>query len=402
MAFELVDAVSRRALIVTLGRARGSLAAVRALHDAGWIVGVGTPTGDGMVTASRWCDRRHVVPRPRGDGEQFIEGVGQAVDAGGYDVVFGGADDWMAALATYRQHIPTQVAHPPGDVVAGALDKVGLAERAAAVGLAAPHTVDATSEAMANWHGPVVVKCRAHWRPGQRYAYRVEARRYPDTAAADNHVRFLREVGLEPVLQAPINGRLCALIGLMDGGRLVGRVQQRTWRLWPTPSGVSARAETVPVDKHLAAQASALLAGLGWDGLAELQFLVDEAGVHRLIDLNGRFYGSMSLALAAGGNLVDAWGRQALGHAPLPLSDGCPGVRLAWVAGDLRRAFTEQRGGLVRDLASTARWAWGAQESVWDLRDLRPIWSLVRSRATRTFRAIGRSVGTGIDRKSVV
>ena len=82
-----------RALIVTLGRARGSLAAVRALASTGWHVGVGTPAGADMVTASRHCATRHEIPRPRGDAEGFVTGVRSAIVDHGYDVVFGGADD---------------------------------------------------------------------------------------------------------------------------------------------------------------------------------------------------------------------------------------------------------------------------------------------------------------------
>lgn len=122
-----------------------------------------------------------------------------------------------------------------------------------------------------------------------------------------------------------ITGR--ALIGLFVEGRLRSRVQQETSGTWPTPSGVSCRAQTVEVDEDLAARATALLTALGWSGLVELQYLRDDDGRRWLIDLNGRFYGSMALANAAGANLADAWARSALGR-PLPsLPDGRPGVR---------------------------------------------------------------------------
>lgn len=199
-------APARRALVLTAGRARGSLAAVRALHRAGWVVGVGTPDGAGMVTVSRSCDRGHVVPRPRGDVGPFLGGVQRAVRDGGYDVVFGGGDDWMAALARHRDDVPAVVPHPPAAVVDEALDKVGLTRRARAVGLAAPRTEVATGSAVAGWEGPVVVKCRAHWRPQHAHPHRIEARRYPDVAAAAGRIERLREAGLEPVLQQPVEG----------------------------------------------------------------------------------------------------------------------------------------------------------------------------------------------------
>jgi hypothetical protein len=189
-------------------------------------------------------------------------------------------------------------------------------------------------------------------------------------------VRRIREAGAEPVLQVPVRGTLGALIGVHHDGRLRGRVQQTTSRLWPTPNGVSARAQTVPVDEELAARAEVLLRDLGWWGLVELQFLTGDDGVPQLIDLNGRFFGSMALAEAARPGLADAWGRLVLG-APVPeLPDARPGVRYAWLAGDLRRASVERRGGLAADVADTLRWGRGAQHSVWDLRDPGPTWHL--------------------------
>ncbi|MGY2079850.1 ATP-grasp domain-containing protein [Modestobacter sp. SYSU DS0657] len=370
----------RRALVLTAGRARGSLAAVRALHRAGWTVGVGTPDGAGMVTTSRACARPHVVPRPRGDCRAFLEGVQRAIAEGGYDVVFGGGDDWMAALSLLRDGVPTAVAHPPAQIVAAALDKVGLVERAGAVGLAAPRTEPATAEAVASWSGAAVVKCRAHWRPQHRHEHRIEARWYPDAARAADRIGLLRDAGLEPVLQQPVDGELMALIGLFSDGRLHGRVQQRSPRLWPTPTGVSCRAETVPVEEDLADRATALLADLGWSGLVELQFLRDGDGVPHLIDLNGRFFGSMALANAAGANLADAWGRQVLGEPPPVLPDARAGERFLWTAGDVRRAVAERRGGLLADVGSTLRWLPGATTSVWDPRDPAPTVELVGSR----------------------
>jgi predicted ATP-grasp superfamily ATP-dependent carboligase len=369
-----------RALIVTLGRARGALAAVRALGGAGWMVGVGTPDGGGMVAASRWCSARHVVARPRGDGTAFVDGVRAAVEKGGYSVVFGGADDWVAALATKRDRIAARVAHPCGSTVEASLDKHELSRRAAKAGFQVPETEVASAEVLAGWDGPVVVKCRSHWRPGQQHAYRIEARRYPGAAAAAGRVRMIEDAGLEPLVQRPVNGRLGALIGLFADGRLLGRVQQRTYGLWPTPSGVSARAATVPVDESLAARATGLLADLGWSGLVELQFLTGYDGVPYLIDLNGRFYGSMALASAAGPNLPDAWARQAMGLPLPPLADGRPRVRYSWAAGDLRRAFAERRGVLVTDVSSTLRWAAGSTTSVWAQKDPGPLVHLLTSR----------------------
>jgi predicted ATP-grasp superfamily ATP-dependent carboligase len=373
-------AVGLRALIVTAGRARGTLAATRALGRAGWTVGVATPDGDGMVTSSRWCSSRHVVPRPHEDGAAFIDAVNAAVAEGGYSVVFGGADDRVAALATGRDRVAARIAHPAASTVRAALDKLELARLTAKAGLRVPQTEPGSPEVLDTWQGPLVVKCRSHWRPGSLNRYRIEARRYPDARAAGARLRRIQNAGIEQLVQRPVDDQLSALIGLFHEGRLLGRVQQRTFGLWPTPSGVTTRARTVPVDEALAQRAVALLKSLDWSGLVELQFLTAADGTPHLIDLNGYFYSSMSLALAAGPNLPDAWGRQALG-LPLPaLDDARPGRRYLWAAGDLRRAWLERRGGLVADLASTLRWAPGSTRSVWSRADAGPTLHLIASR----------------------
>lgn len=377
--------IAGRALVVTTGRARGSLAAVRALGRAGWIVGVGLPDVRGIVTASQWCQQHHLVPRPRGDARPFIEAVRAAVDEGGYDIVFGGGDDSMAALALYRDDIPAVVAHPPSDVVMAAIDKVEVTRRGAAAGFATPYTKPATEQARRDWLGPVVVKCQAHWQPGQRHDHRIEARRYPDILSAADRIRFIVDAGLRPVLQQTIDGHLGALVGVMHGGRLIGRIQQEASGVWPTPNGVSSRAQTVDVDEALVARAEALLNDLGWVGLVELQFVTPAGGEPHLVDLNGRFYGSMALASAAGVNLADAWARQALGRPVPDLADGRVGVTFAWTAGDLRRAFAERRGGLMADIASTLWWARkSTTNSVWDRHDIGPATAMLAAAVTST------------------
>lgn len=305
-----------------------------------------------------------------------------AVVEGRYDVVFGGGDDTVAALATYRDRIPAVIAHPAVEIVMAALDKTELARRGEAAGFAVPRTELVTDAVRRLWDGPVIVKCRSHWQPGQRHEQRIEARRYPDARRAADRIEHIVDAGLEPVFQEVIDGDLGALVGLVRDGRFVGRVQQRTTRVWPTPNGSSARAETVVVDETLAARAEALLADLGWEGLVELQFVLSRDGTAHLIDLNGRFYGSMALADAAGARLADAWARQAIGEPAVPLVDARPGVRFSWTAGDLRRAFAERHGGLAADVTSTLRWARRADaSSVWDGGDVRPALSMLSAAA---------------------
>lgn len=375
---------SLRALVLSTERSRGALSAVRSLRQSGWVVGVGTPRARGMLSSSRASSAAHLVPKPRGDARGFVSAVNRAIAVGGYDIVFGGADDWMAALSAYGGEIDAPVAHPDFSVVSTAMDKLELTGLARSVGLAAPETRLADAATMRTWRGPVVVKCRSHWTPGRMEDHRIEAKVFRDVVEAGPRVQFIRAAGEEPLLQEPVRGQLGAIIGVFHDGRLDARVQQVTAGLWPTPSGVSTRARTVPIDEPLVRLCERLLDGLGWRGLVELQFLTGADGVPRLIDLNGRFFGSMALTNVARPGVADMWGRLVLGESFDPLPDAAPGHRYSWAAGDLRRAAVERRGGLVSDVTTTLLWAASATDSVWSVRDPWPTARLIADRFTST------------------
>lgn len=370
-------------LLLAHVRDRGAVTAARALRRAGWHVDAGVPRSDGgLLGASRAVTTVHVVPRPNGDKEAFVAALerANAHRAGGYDVVFGSGDDWMAATSFLQDRLPMRVAHPGPAVVAQALDKLELSRLAAESGLAAPTTRPATPAAVESSALPVVVKNRWHWAPDRTRRHRVETQICQTRDELRSHLAQFTQDADEPVLQEHLGGELGALIGVMHEGRLLGRVQQAASRLWPTPTGASARARTVPVDPVLAARSENLLRRLGWTGLVELQFLVDDDGVHHLIDLNGRFFGSLALSESARPGLVDAWARSVVG-APVPeLADGRPGLRYHWMSGDLRRAVAERRGGVVADVCSSLHWGLGARHSVARLNDPRPLLHLLGGR----------------------
>jgi predicted ATP-grasp superfamily ATP-dependent carboligase len=369
------------ALLLAHVRDRGVLTAARALRAAGWRVDAGSPRADGgLLGASRAVGTVHVVPRPTEDKDGFVAAVERAHHLGRYDVVFGSGDDWMAATSYLHDRLPLRVAHPSPDVVARALDKLELGRLAVQAGLAAPWTAPAAAVSLDDIALPVVVKNRWHWVPDRRRRHRVETRICQTREGLRQHLEGFSHDGDEPVLQQHIEGGLGALIGVMHQGRLLGRVQQVSSRLWPTPTGASARARTVPVDPDLAARSEDFLRRLGWTGLVELQFLIDEDGVHHLIDVNGRFFGSLALSESARPGLVDAWAHSVIGAPVAELGDGQAGLRYHWLPGDLRRAMSERRGGLATDVWDSVRWGVGARHSVAQLNDLRPVLHLLAGR----------------------
>lgn len=115
------------------------------------------------------------------------------------------------------------------------------------------------------------------------------------------------------MLRRLVAGELMAFAAVADRRSqvLAAAVQQQATHTWLGNVGVSIRACTLPVDHALGARVSALLSELGWFGIAQLQFVAPSEGEPLLIDFNGRFYGSMALAAAAGANLPAIWAAEA-------------------------------------------------------------------------------------------
>lgn len=111
---------------------------------------------------------------------------------------------------------------------------------------------------------------------------------------------------------------------------------------------------SVEPDPELVDRAVNMLPGLGWWGLAHLQFLAT-AGGPALIDVNVHFYGSLPLATVAGVNLPAIWHRVSVRGPPAPppptaLGSPTAGFKAIW----LQRARVS-RGGWRRGLCVEVR-----------------------------------------------
>ena len=353
------------------GDSRGAVAAVRALARAGWSVGVGAPGAAGLAASSRLCRYRHDVPAAHRDLDGFVAAVRRAIETGGYEVVFGAGEAEVLALSARRSAIAATVPYAGDDVVVRALDKTELEAAAHAAGFAVPAAV-AMRDVRGSDH-PFVVKARRHADPTRPDAPpRVDTNVVFGAAAVRRRVDAIEADGAAPIVQEFLDGTLVAYAAVADRqSRVVADSMQTATRIWPPFAGASCRARTVPVDADVAAATQRLFTSLGWFGLAELQFVVPAGRPPHLIDFNGRFYGSLSLAVAAGANLPHTWAALATGRDVTP-SRARPGVAYQWLEGDLRRALTERRGGVARDVVATVVAGVGASHSLWDASDPGP------------------------------
>ena len=315
------------------------------------------------------------MPPAQGDLTDFVTAINTATAEMGYDIVLPVGDAGALALSAERDRIDAIVPYAAHEVVTRAFDKLALAEAATRAGFGVPLTLSAQHGAsLLRANGPVVVKARLHAPVRNATApVRMEAEIAPTAGLAMQRAAQIRAVGGDPILQEVIDGDLMAYAAVTDrDARVIAAVQQEAERLWPPSSGVSARARTVAIDPELAEMVQRLLADLGWIGLMQLQFLVPSDGRPRLIDFNGRLYGSLALAVGAGVNLPALWAAAATGRAPAATAAAAIGVRYQWFEGDVRLAAGERGGRFVRGALSCLHTAVRSRHSVWCSRDPKP------------------------------
>jgi predicted ATP-grasp superfamily ATP-dependent carboligase len=118
-----------------------------------------------------------------------------------------------------------------------------------------------------------------------------------------DYLRPFAAVGLYPLVQEYCAGYGLGQFVLMRGGQAHCLFQHRRLHEWPPEGGVSTLCESVPLSEHreLMQQSLALLRALDWEGIAMVEYRHDPAtGRSALMEVNGRFWGSLPLACHAG------------------------------------------------------------------------------------------------------
>jgi predicted ATP-grasp superfamily ATP-dependent carboligase len=131
---------------------------------------------------------------------------------------------------------------------------------------------------------------------------------------------------------------------LMHAGEARAVFQYRSRRTFPVDGGVCVLACTEQVDMRLADCVVRLLRAMSWEGVAQLDFRHDPATGHfALLEINGRFWGSAAVAIAAGLDFPHYVWQLAHGETPVIPETYKIGLLVRWLEGDVRRLLELRR-----------------------------------------------------------
>jgi predicted ATP-grasp superfamily ATP-dependent carboligase len=344
-------------ILVTDLQDRPGLAAARCLADGGYRVTGGALHRRSAGLSSRACADRRILPDPRDGLDAFVGGMSDLFADDPHDMVIGGRDETVYALSARREALaPFLPSHlPDHEVLLRAFDRTVLGQEAVKAGFAVPEQRVCASPqeaiAAADELGlPAIVK-------PIHTAFEVDGRvdRHASRWVEDAAVlaQAVEDMGI-CLVQQRITGEVVSLGGVAVGGRLLAAVASRYLRTWPPAGGHSSLSETIPVDAELEERVEALVCGIGWNGLFELELMRTAAGHLHPIDFNPRIYGSLALGRAAGAPLATVWCDTCLGLERMPLRARA-GVRYRFDHGELYNFAWRLRRGDIRGAAGVLR-----------------------------------------------
>jgi predicted ATP-grasp superfamily ATP-dependent carboligase len=146
------------------------------------------------------------------------------------------------------------------------------------------------------------------------------------------------------LLQQRVIGPGVGIFLLLWNGRIAATFAHRRIREKPPAGGVSVYRESIPADPDLVARSRALLDRFQWNGVAMIEYKLDAAtGTPYLMEINGRFWGSLQLAIDAGVDFPRLLVALALGEEVAAEPSYRPGVRSRWWLGDVDQLLTRLR-----------------------------------------------------------
>jgi predicted ATP-grasp superfamily ATP-dependent carboligase len=342
-------------VLILDGNENQAVAAVRSLGRAEYHVAVGSSGGWSKAGWSRFARESFTYTAPQRDSARFVEDIAREVSLSREGaLVLPMTERTTLPLSLYREKIFAaggRLVLPPHETLLRAFDKEQTTALAASLGIKVPRTVLIESPASAEraareLNYPIVLKPRASEEvtPDGKVAATGGPLYARDRREMLEAFIRMRERSCSMLAQEFVEGVGAGYFALMREGELKMEFAHRRIRdVRPTGSGSAVRESVIP-DPRVRDAGLKILRALGWHGVAMVEFRVRADGTPVFLEVNGRFWHSLSLAVYAGADFPLMLARMADGSDITLASDYRVGVRCRWLLGDFRHLVEVMRG----------------------------------------------------------
>ena len=341
-------------ILVLDGNENQSVAAVRGLATGGHTVVVGADSSWSKAGWSRAASGSFVYPAPQHAVQDFVARIVKEVQKASDTLVLPMTERTTIPLSTCREEIFAaggRLVLPAHETVLRAFDKQQTTDLARSLGIAVPRTTlisnrsEAQQFAVAGYY-PVVLKARSSEELS--VDGRVLSTGAPTYARnAEEFLTCCEEMNRRCsaiLAQEFVAGTGAGYFALMHEGELRAEFAHRRIRdVRPTGSG-SAYRESVLPDARIRESSLKILHALKWHGVAMVEFRQRPDGTPVFLEVNGRFWNSLPLAIYAGVNFPGLLAEMAARGDIQQQSGYRVGVRCRWLLGDLRHVLEVWRG----------------------------------------------------------
>jgi predicted ATP-grasp superfamily ATP-dependent carboligase len=296
-------------VLVTDGENRSSLAVTRSLGRHGCKVIVTGQQKKNLASSSRYCAERYAVPSPLHAGPAYLAAMRNILIEQKIDVLFPMTELSILLLAERRDQLPqdTILACPSLDKVRTVFDKFAVFRLAQELGIAIPQTifVEDRDDFLTKRHSihrfPVVVKPAMSKIPINNGFLSTSVKYAIDQTELEKLYETEAALDFPSMIQEKVIGPGTGLFTLFQDGRHLALFSHQRLREKPPSGGVSVVCESVPLDLEMVEASQKLLAAVNWEGVAMVEFKRDlKDSRAKLMEINGRFWGSLQLAIASG------------------------------------------------------------------------------------------------------
>ena len=326
---DLLDAV------VPDAHLNAAVAGIRGLGGAGLRV---LALGPSWAAAGLWSKHaalRAVSPSVADDAEGYADRLEHLAATVGPVAVYPSREETIDAMLRQPGGMAGVILPFPGAPVLDRVrNKERLAATAAAAGIDTPGALfsGAVGELRrARFPGPAVMK------PAQPVSILKTARLVKTQEEMEAWLAPLADEE-QILVQERVRGPIVSIELVLDqDGNLVARFQHVTSRTWPSAAGSISLATSVEPDEELVRRTAAMLADIGYWGLAQVDFVDTPLGPV-LLDVNPRFYRCLPLAIACGTNLPALWHAVTSGRPVGSPGRYRVGVTYRWLEADFAAA----------------------------------------------------------------
>jgi len=304
-------------VLVTDASERAALAVIRSLGLRGIEVWAADNVGLNAGFLSKYCSKAFIYPSPIRNKSKFIKFMLRFAKKENFELLIPITDLTMVPIVEHKDEFEdyVKIAAPPYDIAVKAFDKAQTVRIAEKAGIPCPQTflindIRDLKEVANSFRYPVVIKPRmkVFWQGDQGVMLKVTSRNYAYSSKdlINKYMGIISQLtGIDIpqnffMVQEFVKGEGYGVEVLMHRGKVKAIFMHKRLREYPVTGGASTLRISTRNEK-LACYSVRLLKEMNWQGVAMVEFKINpNSDDVKLMEVNGRFWGSLPLAIKAG------------------------------------------------------------------------------------------------------